>query len=42
MTDEELQKTIEAMEERLGILPSPIHEPKRFAWYVKLYKHLTK
>jgi hypothetical protein len=39
MTDEDLQKIIQEMEDRLGTLPNPDHEPKRFAWYIKLYNY---
>ena len=39
MTDEELEETIREMEEMLGELPSPIHQPRIFAHYVKLYKY---
>lgn len=38
MTDEEVTIVVEEMEKMLGALPSPEHEPIRFAHYVKLYK----
>jgi hypothetical protein len=39
VTEEELIKVVEEMEEMFGdSLPSPEHEPIRFAYYVKLYK----
>lgn len=40
MTDEQALKIYEAMEEYFGHeLPSPEHEPKQFAHYVKLFKY---
>jgi hypothetical protein len=42
MTDEELTKIIQKMEDRFGSLPNPEHEPKRFAWYVKVFKYYEK
>ena len=39
MTDEEILKFVDEMEEHFGTLPSPEHEPKRFAWYVKMFKY---
>ena len=38
MTDEELKQVLEEMRTMLGDLPNPEHEPKRFTYYVKLYK----
>lgn len=35
---EEVKKHIEEMHKMFGDLPDPKHEPKRFAYYVKLYK----
>jgi hypothetical protein len=40
MTEEEVESMYLQMEERFGALPSVEHEPKRFAWYVKLFKYL--
>ena len=38
MTDDEVKIHYDAMVKMFGIgLPSPIHEPKRFAYYVKMY-----
>ena len=39
MTDEEVLRKYAEMERIFGQLPSPIHYPKQFAYYVKLYKH---
>jgi hypothetical protein len=43
MTNEEIINHYNRMVEIYGTLPDPDHEPKRFAYYVKLYKtyHLT-
>lgn len=30
------------MLELFGALPSPEHEPKKFEYFVKLYRYLTK
>ena len=38
MTDEEVMLVVEEMEKMLGTLPSPEHEPIRFAHYVKMYR----
>lgn len=38
MTDDEVSVVVEEMERMFGALPSPVHEPIRFAHYVKLYK----
>ena len=37
MTDEELLARLTQMEEKMGSLPSPEHEPLRFAYVVKMY-----
>lgn len=43
MTDQELDAALaEMMEIFRGRLPSPEHEPRRFAYYVKLYRYLRK
>lgn len=39
MTEDEIKITIENMIEYFGELPHPAHEPKRFAYYVKLYMY---
>jgi hypothetical protein len=39
LKDEEIIQRLDEMYERLGPLPNPIHEPKRFAWFVKLYNY---
>jgi len=36
-TDQEIQKMYEEMQEMFNDLPNPDHEPRRFAYYVKLY-----
>jgi hypothetical protein len=38
MTEQELENVLDEMYARFGELPSPEHEPKRFKYYVKLYK----
>ena len=39
MTDEEALNLYEQMVEYFGFMPSPIHEPIRFAHYVKVYRY---
>lgn len=39
MSEEEILKFVEDMEEFFGHLPHPEHEPIRFAHYIKLYKY---
>lgn len=40
MNDEEIIRAYEEMLELWGSnLPNPIHEPRRFAFYVKMYKY---
>jgi len=39
MTDEQVVTAIQEMREMFGTLPSPEHEPIRFAHYVKLYQY---
>ena len=39
MTDEEILKFVDEMEEHFGNLPNPEHEPKRFAWCIKVFKY---
>jgi hypothetical protein len=42
MTDEEVKIVVEEMERILGKLPDPIHEPIRFAHYVKVYRYYVE
>ena len=39
MTNDEILYHYNRMVELYGTLPDPDHEPIRFAYYVKLYKH---
>ena len=40
MTDEEILKAYEEMVKEWGdSLPNPEHEPRRFAFYVKMWKY---
>jgi hypothetical protein len=39
ITDDQLARLVEDMEKFLGPLPNPEQEPKRFAYYIKLYKY---
>jgi hypothetical protein len=39
VTDQEVIDMYEAMEQYFGSLPDPIHEPIRFAHYVKVYQY---
>lgn len=40
MTDQEVLEHYERMKEYFdGELPDPDHEPRRFAYYVKLYRY---
>jgi hypothetical protein len=39
MTEEQVVAAIEEMREMFGTLPSPEHEPIRFAYCVKLYQY---
>jgi hypothetical protein len=39
MTEQELEILLDEMYAYFGELPSPEHEPKRFRYYVKLYKY---
>jgi hypothetical protein len=39
MSDEEIEKALDEMRSMFGELPNPEHEPRRFAWYVKLWKY---
>lgn len=39
MTDEEVLEKYKAMEEYFGILPNFEQEPKRFAYYVRLFNY---
>ena len=42
MTKEELDKMLDDMYAHYGELPSPEHEPKRFAYYVKMFKYYLR
>ena len=43
MTDAELETALAEMTEIFrGRLPNPEQEPRRFAYYVKLYRYLRK
>ena len=42
MTDEEVLNKYEEMQKMFDNLPNPIHEPKRFAAYVKMYKYFKE
>lgn len=42
MTEEELNKVLDEMFEIWETLPSPVHEPKRFAAAVKMFKYFMK
>jgi hypothetical protein len=35
----EVEEHIDRMFQMFGQLPNPVQEPKRFAYYVKLYKY---
>lgn len=40
ITDEQLAEILREMEEMFSLpLPHPEHEPRRFEYYVKLYKY---
>lgn len=39
MTDQEILDFVKGMEEYFGELPNPEQEPRRFAYYIKLYKY---
>jgi len=42
MTDEEALKKYNDMLEHFGTLPNFEHEPRRFAYYVKLYNYYNE
>jgi len=42
ISDDEVEKIIEHMEYLYGKLPSPIHEPKRSLFYLKMYNYYLK
>ena len=42
MTDKEIDKKLDEMEKRFGVLPNPIQEPIRFRYYVKLWEYYQK
>jgi hypothetical protein len=39
MSDDQIEKAFDEMRDMFGELPNPEHEPRRFAWYVKLWKY---
>jgi len=39
MTEDEIRLALESMEKLLGKLPNPEHEPRRFSYYVKLWRY---
>ena len=39
LTDQELELFVDDMSNRMGILPSPEHEPMRFKHCMKLYNY---
>jgi hypothetical protein len=39
MTEDEIRLALESMEKEFGKLPNPEHEPRRFAYYVKLWRY---
>lgn len=39
MTDEQVEKILDEMRKMFGELPNPIHEPRRFANYVRLFEY---
>jgi len=39
MTDEEILDEYNKMVDHFGSMPHPEHEPKRFAYYVKIYRY---
>ena len=39
MTEEEILKFIEEMQEHFGTIPNPEHHPKQFANLVKIFKY---
>ena len=39
MTDEHAKQILDAMLERWPDLPNPEHEPRRFEYYCKMFKH---
>jgi hypothetical protein len=40
MNEKQLDEILDEMYAMFSIVPSPEHEPKRFAYYVKLYRYL--
>lgn len=39
MSETNIEELLDKMFDHFGTLPSPEHEPKRFAWYVKVFKY---
>jgi len=42
MTDQDAIDIYNRMVKEFGKMPSPIHEPMSFKYYVKLYRYLTE
>ena len=40
MNEKDLNKILDEMFDYFGKLPNTEYEPKRFAYYVQLYKHI--
>lgn len=40
MTDTEINEFCDKMEKFYGVLPCPIHQPKQFAYKIRLYLHV--
>jgi hypothetical protein len=39
MSEDDIIKFVTEMEEFYGSLPDPVHEPIRFAHYIKMYRY---
>ena len=39
MTDQEILDFVKGMEEHFGELPNPEHEPRRYAYCIKMYRY---
>lgn len=42
MSDQELEKILNEMEQLFGNLPNPIQEPIRFKYYVRIWKYIKE
>lgn len=40
MSEEQIEKMLREMEQEFGPLPNPEHEPRRFAYLVKIFRYL--